>query len=144
MKDRAILALIVTVFLLCGCSSTKYTVYHGTEMFQGKGGDVLLVDGIDFYDHEGEPTRKYRILGMIEEAPKHRLPMGRLSKVFSGSGGNGSDEKYAAIAKLAHQKGGDAVMVVSGNPEPSGDEDDGGGGRHRHGAKKFVVVKYME
>ncbi len=144
MKARAILAVIVTTFLLCGCSSTKYTVYHGTEIFQGKGGDVLPVDGIDFYDHNGEPTRKYRILGMIEETAKHRLPMGRLTKVFSGSGENGSSEKYAAIAKLARQKGGDAVMVVNGNPEPSGDDDDDGGGRHRHGAKKYVVVKYVE
>ena len=143
MKDRAVFALIVTVFLLCGCSSTKYTVYHGTEVFQGKGGDVLPVDGIDFYEHEGEPTRKYRILGMIEEAPKHRLPLGRVTKVFSGSGENGSGEKYAAIAKLAHQKGGDAVMVVNGSPEPSDDDDDGGG-RHHHGVKKFVVVKYVQ
>jgi hypothetical protein len=137
MKERLLCALLVTTVLLCGCSSTKFTEYHGSEVFQGKGGTMRSVDDIDFWEH-GDPDRKYRILGIIEESPGHRLPFGRVSRVFS----SGSGDRDSAIAKIAHKRGGDAIIIVSGNQEPSIDDDDDSGRHHR--SRKLVVIKYVE
>jgi len=130
-------ALFFAAILFCGCSSTKFTEYHGSDVFQGKGsGSVREVDGIDFWE-SGDTDRKYKILGMIERGRAHSPVPGRIGKVFSGPG-----EHDSAIAKAAHDKGGDAVIVVKPDFEPS--DDAGGGGQRHRRARKFLVVKYVD
>ena len=129
-------ALLVAALLLGGCSSTKFTEYHGAEVFQGKGGGAVSnVDGIDFWE-DGDADRKYKILGLIERSRGQRVPFGRLFGSFSSSGGSES-----AIAKAAHKKGGDAVIVLNGDDAQSSGDDFGEGHHRRH--KKYLVVKYV-
>jgi hypothetical protein len=142
MKIQILSTLFVTAALLCGCSSPKFTEYHGSEVFQGAGGTMRTVDGIDFWEN-GEPDRKYKILGVIEESHKSRLPFGRFSRLFSNTG-----DRDSAIAKFAHKQGGDAVIFAGETPEPSTDSEQSsegwsGHGNHRRLAKP-VVIKYVE
>ena len=136
-KTETVLStLLVATVLLCGCSTTKFTEYHGSEVFQGVGGEARVVDGIDFWENE-DSSRKYKILGVIEENPKHRLPLGRFSSLFSGS-----SDRDSAIAKAARERGGDAVIFVATDQE-SANVGQSGDANHRR-ITKFVVVKYVE
>ncbi|HXD01657.1 MAG TPA: hypothetical protein VN048_20135 [Verrucomicrobiae bacterium] len=137
MKTRTLSALLVATFLLGGCStSTKFTEYQGTDVFQGKGGGAVSdVDGIDFWE-DGDADRKYKILGLIEHSRGKRPPFGRFFRSFSSSG-----DSESAIAKAARKNGGDAVIVLGGDDEQSGGDDFGE--RHHRSHKKYLVVKYV-
>lgn len=135
-----IAALLGAALLFCGCStpSSSFTAYHGSEVFQGKGGDEDDVDGIEIWQN-GEPDRKYRILGVVAE-PHRGHHMGRLSGLF---GGGGSD-RGSAIAKIAHDHGGDAVIVVV-KEQPITDSDlDYSETSHHHRQATLVIVKYVK
>ncbi len=133
---RMLSTLFIAAILLCGCSSTKFTEHHGSTVIQGKGGTMEAVDDIDFWE-KGEPARKYRILGVITVNHQHmRLP-GRLNALFSSSG-----DEQESVAKLAHKKGGDAVITVSKDRDSSNDLQDGEE-KHRQ-PTKFIVIKYMD
>jgi len=67
MKIQILSTLFVATVFLCGCSSTKFTEYHGSEVFQGTGGEVRVVDGIDFWEN-GDSNRKYKILASLKKA----------------------------------------------------------------------------
>ena len=138
MKIQILSTLFVATVFLCGCSSTKFTVYHGSEVFQGTGGSVRVVDGIDFWEN-GDSDRKYKILGVIDESHKRGyLPLpGHINRLFSDSG-----DRESAIAKAAHKQGGDAVIFVARAQEPSG-VDQYGNGHHRR-STELVVVKYVD
>ena len=137
MKTNLLAALFLTVVLLCGCSSTKFTEYHGSTVFQGAGGAMRSVDDIDIWEG-GEPDRKYQVLGFIEASHGHHVPLGHFSRLFSSSG-----EGDSAIAKLARKHGGNAVILVGGNRAPASDDDDVSEGRHPR-IKRIVVIKYVE
>lgn len=138
MKPRILSTLFVATVFLCGCSSTKFTEYHGSEAFQGTGGSVRVVDGIDFWEN-GDSNRKYKILGVIDESQKHgHLPLpGHLNRLFSGSG-----DRESAITKAARKQGGDAVIFVARDQEPSGVDQDGNG--HHRRSTEVVVIKYLD
>lgn len=134
-KIRNLSAVLVATFLICGCSTTKFTEYHGTEVFQGKGGGAVSnVDGIDIWE-DGDANRNYRIVGLIEQGHGQRLPFGRLFRSFSSPG-----DRDSTIAKAVRKRGGDAVIVLSGDEDSSGGEDFGRGHHRRH--RKYLVVKY--
>jgi hypothetical protein len=137
MKIRMLFTLSVISVLFCACSSTKFTEYHGSQVILGQVGTPRVVDGVDFWEN-GIPGRKYQILGIISTSRKQRVPLGPLSKAFSGSGD--SDDRDSAIAKVAHKHGGDAVVLVRGSAERS-DSDDFDNGKHRRFT--IVVIKYL-
>jgi hypothetical protein len=136
MKIKLLSALLFTMVLLCGCSSVKFTEYHGSTVFQGKGGALRSVDDVEIWE-DGEPDRKYKILGFVEESRGHRVPLGRISRLFSNS-----SDSDSAIVKAAHKHGGDAVIIVGGSQEPASDEGYGRGSHQR--TKKVVIIKYVE
>jgi|HubBroStandDraft_2_1064218.scaffolds.fasta_scaffold944569_2 hypothetical protein len=138
MNIQKVSILVIMTALLCGCSSIKYTEYHGTEVLQGPVGTPRDVEGVEFWDN-GIPARKYKILGTLASGSKKRMPLGRLTQGFSGS--DDKDDREAAIAKAAHKHGGDGVVLVRGGSGPS-DAGDSGGRRHQR--LLLVVVKYME
>ncbi len=108
-----------------------------TEVFHGKGGTEHVVDDVDFWEN-GDPGRKYRILGVLTEGRKRRLPLGPLTRVVSAFGN--SDEE-SVIARAVRKHGGDAVIFVSKGREESdlGQDSDG-----NHRQFTLVVVKYVE
>ncbi len=88
----------VILLALVGCVSTEYLAYEGRDAIrEGQGGTKRVVDGIDFWE-TGSPPRKYQVLGIInDDRPDAILP--RMQRNHS-------------IAKLAKDKGGDAVMMM--------------------------------
>jgi hypothetical protein len=126
------LAILIVTILLCGCSSPKFESYSGSEVFQGTGGGTeRTVDGIEFWEH-GEPARKYKIIGAIEQSHKHGH--------FPGFGSTDS-----ANAKVAHERGGDAILIVVKNQESSSEDQDEVFGKWSHRrSTTLVVIKFVE
>jgi hypothetical protein len=84
------------------------------------------VDGIDFWEN-GEPDRKFQILGVVDDK--------RGEGIISRSG------KDSALAKIAKEHGGDAVVLASSSREFRGIDDQGNANYRR--LTKVVVVKYL-
>jgi hypothetical protein len=126
VKIKFLSTLLITV-LFCGCSSTNFTEYRGPAVVQGKGGTVRVVDGIDFWEN-GDPDRKFKILGVIDD----RRDVG----IFTRSG------RDSAVAKVARERGGDAVIFISSDRELT-QIDPYGNANYKVNAK-LMVVKYLE
>jgi hypothetical protein len=140
MRIQRLSVLFLAAVLLGGCAKDKFTTYQGSEVIQGTGtGALRIIDGIDFWEY-GDPDRKYKIVGTIDLSHKPGL----LSMTWDNGYNEGSD---AAIARAAHQQGGDAVIFVGGEPpnrtaeQVRTDIDDHGQNRK---LAKLVLIKYVE
>jgi hypothetical protein len=127
MNRHHLLAVFVVAMLAASCSTTSFTEYRGQGVVEGKGGTVRVVEGIDLWEN-GEPDRKYRILGVIDDS--------RGEGLISRSGKDG------AIAKTAREHGGDGVILSGSSREFRGVDLDSGAARYRR-ITKLVVVKYV-
>lgn len=98
--------LVFCAALLYGCASTEFKMYEGRgNAYEGRGGTRAVVDGMDVWDN-GEPPRRFRILGFIQdERPGGIIAMAQLR----------SD-----IVKKARQVGGDAVIQASSQSQIAG------------------------
>jgi hypothetical protein len=114
--------------LVTSCSSTKFMEYRGPNIVQGKGGTLRVVDGVDFWEN-GDPDRKYKILGVIDDSRGDGL----ISRI-----GKDSD-----IANKAKEYGGDAVIFIGSDRELRG-VDLSSGVVHYRRVTKLLVVKYAE
>lgn len=128
MKSEYCLAIAASAILLVSCASTNFTEFRGPNIVEGKGGTIRTAKGIDFWDN-GEPDRKYRILGVIDDS--------------RGEGLASALTKDGTIAKVAKQHGGDAVIFVRGANEFRGVNLQTGDVNYRR-MSKFVVVKYIQ
>jgi hypothetical protein len=136
---KTISAWLLASILFCGCSTPPtFTEYHSKETYQGMGGEVRSVDGVDFWEN-GEPDRRYVILGLVGEPAKKQAPVDPFSKVFTDAGG--SSARDSAIAKVAHDHGGDAVIIVTQKQAVSSKGPVEGA---PHPSTTLAVVKYVE
>ena len=94
----AVAAPIAALALLMSGCVTDYYAYQGGGPMIGQGGASKLVDGIDIW-LVGAPPRKFQIIGYIEDS----RPGGPPSMA----------QRNPALAALAKQKGGDAVLINS-------------------------------
>lgn len=62
------LALAAALFGLVSCATTTFTALppQGDGIYQGKGGTKSVVEGMDIWS-DGDPPRRYRVLGLIED-----------------------------------------------------------------------------
>lgn len=151
MNMKLVPIAALTAALLCGCKSSEpksFTEYHGTDIFQGTGGEEQTLDDIDFWSN-GDPDRKYQIVGIIgDDSPHHHIllgPLNRLNRLFPAS--DNSDEMTAANAKIAHDRGGDAIVIVARDQPSSSTTDDDDlldAPHHPRQTKLLVVVKYVQ
>jgi hypothetical protein len=63
---RDLLISLAFLLPLLGCTSTQFSEYRGPDVFEGKGGALKTVDGIDIWTL-GEPNRKFKVLGFINQ-----------------------------------------------------------------------------
>ena len=113
---------ILATALLSGCAlyaDTNFQPYEAKNgTFEGQGGAKETIDGIDFWTN-GEPLRKFKILGVINDV--------RVDNPITMNGLKG------AVAQKAKEAGGDAVIW--------------NGESNRHGdraSSKFAVIKYLD
>lgn len=126
-----VLSLVFTVLVLgaiTACSSTRFAEYRGASIVQGKGGTLRVVEGVDFWEN-GDPDRKYKILGVIDDSRGDGL----ISRM-----GKDSD-----IANKAKEHGGDAVIFIGSDRELRGVDLSSGVVKYRR-VTKVLVVKYLE
>jgi hypothetical protein len=99
VKARTRLLIPAAILLLVGCASTEFQAFDGkTSVFEGQGGTKSVIDGLEFWEN-GEPPRKFKLLGIIsDERPAGVIPMASLKK---------------DIAKKAKEQKADAVILLS-------------------------------
>jgi len=139
MRIQKLFTLMAVMVTLVGCSSPNFKAYQDSDAIQGTGtGALRVVDGIDFWQY-GVCDRKYKILGVFEFNHK--------PGIFTMTGDNqGKDDDDSAIAKAAHEHGGDAVIFVGGDQPDSAEKvrtDVDDHGQNRQWAK-LVLIKYVE
>ena len=139
--------LPVLLALLLSACATEFKSYESkNNAFEGAGGTKVVVDGMDVWDN-GEPPRKFKILGIIEdERPGGPIYMAQLR---------------GDIVKKARQAGGDAVIQLGSQSQINGYYSAGtatatGTGNSatatgttatfavRRNTSKFLVVKFLD
>jgi hypothetical protein len=109
MKYRILLALALG--LLTGCVSTQFEAYRGQAVFEGKGGAVRNVGGIDIWD-VGEPDCKYQVIGYIRQDTEQRG--GLLSRAIASSASE------SGMLDVAKKHGGDGIIFISSSSQITG------------------------
>ena len=109
---KIIMAMSSLIILAsCASSDPEFTAYKDNTLFEGHGGVVRSVNGIELW-MDGSPDRKFRILGVVVVKPgtKFRLP-GLLNELAqAGQSMQSSPESHLASEAKAH--GGDAVIII--------------------------------
>ena len=97
--------------LLAGCVSTRFEEYRGHAVFEGKGGGVHTVKGIDIWD-VGEPDCQYKIIGYIHQdvVENHSLLGGPMTDSAS----------QTQMVNEAKTHGGDAIVFLSSSSQAVG------------------------
>lgn len=119
MKKTIATIMVLAASLLAGCATTEYKAYEGKgNVIDGKGGTKLVVDGMEIWDN-GEPPRKFKILGIIDDQrPGGLIPMGQLR---------------TDIVKKAREAGGHAIIQLNSNSQISGYYTSGSASAYAYG-----------
>jgi len=147
MRTLLTLAAFAAIALLAGCANTEYKPFEAkNNMFEGKGGTKVVVDGMEIWDN-GDPPRKFKVLGIIDdERPGGLIPMSQLR---------------GDMVKKAREAGGDAVVQLSSQSQIAGYYTSGSASEYASGSSvtaygssttmpvrrntaKFAVIKYLE
>ena len=127
-RHHLVVAVAVGMILFTSCATTNFTEDHDQTILEGKGGTVRVVEGIDFWEN-GEPDRKYQILGVIDDSRNDGLiPQIR---------------QDTTIALVARERGGDAVILSDSSLEIRDVDMNDGVARYRR-MTKVVVVRYVQ
>ena len=111
-----------------GCGKRIYKEYHGNRIFQGEGGTVRIVNGMEIWEN-GQPNRKYKIIGIIEEKGKGGL-----------ISGIGRDEKVIQEAK---EHNADAVIIQEKKDVLYGIDQKSGVALYQE-ERKILVIRYQD
>jgi hypothetical protein len=144
---RRLALLLAAVLILAGCSTTDFQTWEGRKsVIEGRGGTKKIVDGMDVWTN-GDPPRRFRILGIIDdERPGGLIPRAELKH---------------DIVKKAREHGGDAVILLSSSSQLAGYYTAGTANAQFYGnsatsfgsattvpltrrTSKFVVIRYLE
>lgn len=147
MKLGVALSVVLAALLVAGCATTEYKSFEGkTNVFKGKGGTKVVVDGMELWDN-GEPPRKFKVLGIIDdERPGGLISMAQLR---------------GDMVEKARKAGGDALIQLGSQSQIAGYYTSGSASAYGYGnsataydssttmpvrrnAAKFAVIKYVE
>jgi hypothetical protein len=96
---KSTLVLLISALVLAGCASTNFKTFEtrGESIIEGQGGTKTVHEGMDVWDY-GDPPRKFKVLGIIEdERPGGIIPMSQLK----------SD-----VVRKAREAGGQALIQI--------------------------------
>ncbi|MGZ5615255.1 MAG: hypothetical protein ACXWE2_11410 [Methylobacter sp.] len=148
MKQTTMITALTTVLLLtgCACATTEYKAFEGVQagIMDGKGGAKVIVDGMDVWD-SGEPPRKFKILGFIDD--------NRTKSWFSTHMSSVRDD----VVEAARAAGGDAIVKMNTQAQLSEFYKAGGATVNVYGAyantaygapertvSRYAVIKYVK
>ena len=122
-------ASILIVLTVIACSSPKIIEYRGPNEFEGKGGTVETIDGIDFWI-TGTPNCKFKVLGYTAYNPESYAVDVISRKVL--------------ISKVK-EIGGDGVVIIDKESRASGVHYFGGMAHIDYSSNYWMaVVKYLK
>ena len=118
MRNSWIILSFTALFVYCGCAAlvgteTSFQQWRGSKIYQGDGGAVETVDGIEFWS-AGEPDRPYRIVGYITQSRSDDP----LDKIILGT-----FNRHEIIGYVKNN-GGDGVISVGSSRYVSGYKED--------------------
>jgi hypothetical protein len=159
MMHRPILHAAAIVLLAVAAASpgwagTQFLSYQGEDaIHQGRGGEMKVVDGVDFW-MRGSPPHRFQVLGSIED---ERHKTGLIGAIVMSS-------LEKDIASNARRAGGDAVILADAHDNLLGTVGSGFGSFSGSGgwgyynafgssttitrpieshASRFIVIKYL-
>lgn len=97
----ALLAVLLAASFSAAALDFK-KLYSRDAVVEGKGGEMTQVEGMDYWTN-GDPPRRYEILGYIEDR-RHATGLIGMARLKS---------LPKQVARMAKENGGDAVIVVS-------------------------------
>ncbi|WP_162782207.1 hypothetical protein [Arenimonas caeni] len=104
------LALLLSVLACPALAAPEFSRYYGKDAVQeGQGGEMKVVEGIEFWSN-GAPPRRFEVIGYLSDRRHATGLIGAMR--LKGL------EK--AIAKAARENGGDAVILVGAEREVVG------------------------
>lgn len=130
------------------CSTSRYSVYQSSEIFQGHGGSVKKVNGVDIWG-SGAPNCKFKILGVVDVTQHDTLnSSGFLSGMIQRSIQSSGLESDLIRQVKAH--GGDGILLGQSGKSLSSISyyttgtvtDYGGTGTGTVNANTFSNIKY--
>ena len=104
--------LLLALTLLAGCVSTRFVDYRGNDIYQGKGGGVRNINGIDIWEI-GQPDCQFKIIGYVQQEKIENSPLSRAIA-------NSAEE--SEMIKEAKKHGGDAVVFLSSSSQIIGSD----------------------
>jgi hypothetical protein len=147
MKKTTISTALAIVLSLAGCAgaTTEYKAFQGVRegIVDGKGVAKIVVDGMDIWE-DGEPPRKFKVLGFIDDT--------------RGTNWIHTTLHRGDIVKKAREAGGDAVIKLNAQSQLEGFYSAGGASANVYGVyvrtshygspennvSKYAVVKYVK
>ncbi len=150
MKKTTMMTALTTVLLLsgCACVTTEYKAFEGVQqaVINGKGGTKSIVDGMEVWDG-GEPPRKFKVLGFIEDNRGSGWMQSHTSSVRDD------------VVEKARNAGGDAVVKMNTQSQLAEFYKAGGSSFNVYGAysstayysssagrnvSKYAVIQYLK
>src|SRR5260221_12923175 len=111
MQRKVIVVLLCAVLMTsCGGTLFAFRPFEGNgSLIEGKGGTKTVVDGMEIWDN-GEPPRRFSILGYLEVKAQFGADLNFLSRAVSNARQYGGD---AIIKQKPRQRrSGPQVAVV--------------------------------
>ena len=96
-KLKILIILLVGVFV-SGCASIKFKHYRSDEVFEGKGGSIEVLNGVEIWE-DGTPNAKYKIIGVIDYKARDAFIQNRY--------------KDKRISKLALEYDADGIILMN-------------------------------
>jgi hypothetical protein len=155
---KIIMAVSSSIFFIsCASHGPEFTAYNDNTIFEGHGGVVRSVNGIELWT-DGSPDRKFRILGVIAVKQGTALKLPGLLNQLAQSGQLIQSSPESRLAADAKAHGGDAVIIIQNRRNHDGfsDRESGTGTDNeaessqgetspKHGrAQEAYIVKYVE
>ena len=110
-----LLPILAVSLLMTGCATTTFKPWSNDSVYQGTGGSVRNVDGIDIWEH-GAPDRPYQIIGIIDSGTPITGGAFLLYNLVS------MDSNILATAK---EHGADGIIIIENTQKPVGQSSSG-------------------
>lgn len=133
--------LIAAALGLSACASTTFRAFEtrGDGIFEGKGGNKSVQDGMDIWEYGG-PPRRYRVVGVIEDQRAGDV-MGRLRSDVVNKAREVGGQALIAFSSRSEVVG---VRSTSGGPAAASDSTGTTSTPIRRNTTMFLVIQYVD
>lgn len=143
---RAVFVGLTISALLACAATTEFKAFEAEiSVFQGKGGTMAVVDGMEIWDN-GDPPRKFKVLGYIDDERRGGLPMlqfrGDMVKKARGVGGDAIVQLTSRSQITGYYTTDTFTTDASGNPVTG--LDSSMTMPVRRNVAKFAVIKFLD